>query len=85
MLDDFNFQVYLEVDLIQNGQVVDPKIYTGVKFSYELDEMIELPLRVCDLAPLSSLAISIYNMETIGECPIASTVVDIFDSAHCLR
>lgn len=84
-LDDFNFQVYLEINLIQNGKMVKPKIYTGVKYGFELDEIIELPINVSDLAPLSSIAISIYNMDSFEEKPIASTVLDIFDSRRCLR
>ena len=47
--------------------------------------MIEFPLRVCDLAPQTSLAISIYNMDTVDEEPLASTVIDIFDSRRCMR
>jgi len=64
---------------------VEPRIYTGVKYGFELDEIIELPLNVCDLAPLSSIAISIFNMDSLDETPIASTVVDLFDSRRCLR
>jgi len=65
--------------------VVEPKIFTGVKYSYELDDQIELPLKVCDLAPLSSLAISIYNIDRIEQEPIASTVIDLFDAKRRLR
>lgn len=65
--------------------MIKSKIFTGVKFSYELDEILEIPLRVCDLAPLSSLAISIFDMERVGEEPIASTVIDLFDSRRRLR
>lgn len=64
---------------------MEPRIYTGVKYGFELDETIELPLNVCDLAPLSSIAISIFNMDSLNEKPIASTVVDLFDSRRCLR
>lgn len=42
-----------------------PKIFTGVKFGFELDETLEIPLRVCDLACLSSLAISIFDMDRV--------------------
>lgn len=77
--------MYLEVNLIQNGKIVEPKIYTGVKYGFELDEIIEMPLNVCDLAPLSSIAISVFNMDSLDETPIASTVVDLFDSHRCLR
>ncbi len=84
-LESFAFQIYIEIDILQNGQVLQSKIFTGVKFSYELDEVLEIPLRVCDLAPLSSLAISIYNMDRVEEEPIASTVIDLFDARRCLR
>lgn len=78
-LEYFAFQVYIEIDVLQNGVVQKSKIFTGVKFCYELDELIQIPLRVCDLAPLSSLAISIYNLDRVDEEPIASTVIDLFD------
>lgn len=84
-LENFAFQVYIEIDILQNGEVMKQKIFTGVKFCYELDETLEIPLRVCDLAPLSSLAISIYNLDRVEEEPIASTVIDLFDSRRCLR
>ena len=84
-LDQFVIQIYIEIDILQNGEVIKSKIFTGVKFSYELDETLEIPLRVCDLAPLSSLAISIYDMDRVEEEPIASTVIDLFDGRHRLR
>jgi Phosphoinositide 3-kinase C2 len=65
--------------------VIQPKIFTGVKYSFDLDDIIELPLKVCDLAPLSSLAISIFSMDRVEETPIASTVIDLFDSKRRLR
>lgn len=84
-LSDFTFQIYIEIDIIQNGVVIEPKIFTGVKYSYELDDVIELPLKICELAPLSSLAISIYSMDKVEEIPIACTVIDLFDSKRRLR
>lgn len=61
------------------------KIFTGVKFGFELEETLELPLRVCDLAPMSSLAISIFDMDKVDEEPIACTVIDLFDGRRRLR
>jgi len=58
---------------------VEPKIFTSTKYSYEIDDVIELPFKVCELAPLSSLAISIFSMDRIDDTPIASTVIDLFD------
>jgi len=52
-LENFAFQIYIEIDILQNGELIKSKIFTGVKFCYELDETLEIPLRVCDLAPLS--------------------------------
>ena len=59
--------------------MIEPKIFTGVKYSFEIDDVIELPLKVCELAPLSSLAISIFSMDRLDDTPIASTVIDLFD------
>ena len=84
-MSDFTFQIYIEIDIIQNGVVIEPKIFTGVKYSYELDDVIELPLKVCELAPLSNLAISIFSMDRVEETPIACTVIDLFDSKRRLR
>lgn len=61
------------------------KLISGVKFSFDIDEVIEIPLRVCDLAIISSFAISIYSMDSLDDKPIASTVIDLFDSKRCLR
>ena len=70
---DFYFQVYIDVKILQNGKVLDTKIFTGVKFNHEFNEVLEIPLRVCDLAPISSLSISIYSMDQIDQKPLAST------------
>ena len=39
-LEDFCFQVYIEVSLIQHDQVLEPKLFTGVKYFYELKEVL---------------------------------------------
>ena len=79
LLDYFAFQIYIEIEILQNGEVLDHKLLTGVKFSYELEETLEVPLKICELAPMSSLAISIYNMDAIEQGPVASTVINLFD------
>lgn len=84
-LEHFAFQVYIEIDVLQNGAIYHQKIFTGVKFSYELEDTLEIPIKICDLAPLSSLAISIFDMSRLEEEPIASTVIDLFDSKKRLR
>ena len=85
-LEDFCFQVYIEVSLIQFDKVMQPKLFTGVKYSYELNEVMTFPLKFKDLAPYSRLAIEIYNLDRDeADQPIASTVIDLFDSKRRLR
>ena len=46
---------------------------------------MQLPFLVSDLAPSTSIAISVFSMDRIDPLPIASTVIDLFDSNRCLR
>ena len=62
-LDDFCFQVYVEVSLIQFDEVLEPKLFTGVKYAFELGEVMTFPIKFKDLAPLSRIAIEIYNID----------------------
>ena len=39
-LDDFAFQVYIEVELIQNEHEEGTKLYTGIKYTYELEDVL---------------------------------------------
>jgi len=79
-LDDFCFQVYIEVSLIQYDEVLEPKLFTGVKYSYELKEALTFPLKFKDLSPLARIAIEIFNLDRDdADEPIASTVIDLFD------
>ena len=64
---------------------MEPKLFTGVKYAYELNEVMTFPLKFKDLAPLSRLAIEIFNLDGEEDKPIASTVIDIFDSKRRLR
>lgn len=73
--------------MILDNEVVHPKLYTGVKYCYELDELLVFPLKINDLSPLSRISIQIFDMDRTsidddeGELiPIASTVIDLFDS-----
>jgi len=85
-LEDFCFQVYIEVSLIQYDRVLEPKLFTGVKYFYELNEILAFPLNFKDLTPLTRLAINIFNFDSDNmDKPIASTVVELFDSKQRLR
>jgi hypothetical protein len=85
-LEDFCFQVYIEVSLIQHDKVLEPKLFTGVKYFYELKEVLTFPLKYKDLSPISRLAIQIFSFDSPNmDTPIASTVVDLFDSKRRLR
>lgn len=75
-----------------NNKIVEPKLYTGVKYNFELDELLTFPLKIRDLTPTSLLAIEVFHMdrdteegEDAMEVPIASTVVDLFDCENRLR
>ena len=56
-LDDFCFQIYIEVELILNESQSGPKLYTGTLYSYELEQTLTFPLKVKDLPPLARLGI----------------------------
>ena len=56
-LDDFCFQVYIEVELILNDTSRGPKLYTGTLYGYELDQTLTFPLKIRDLPPLARLGI----------------------------
>ncbi len=62
-LDDFCFQVYVEVELILSDTQRGPKLYTGTLYGYELDQTLRFPIKIKDLSPLARLGIQIYNME----------------------
>lgn len=48
--------------------------------------MIEFPIRICDLTPNTHVAITVYDLSRLSEeGPLASTVLDIFDSKQRLR
>ena len=85
-LEDFAFQVYVEIELFENEHKPGIKLYTGVKYSYELDDVLNFPLKIKDLPILARLGIQIYSMEADDtEKTIASTVIDLFDSHKRLR
>ena len=78
--------------MLKNG-VREPgqtKYSTGVKYGFELNEMISFPLRYKDLGPLARLSITIYDMDKEYDdeeelTPLACTVVDLFDKNQTLR
>ena len=85
-LEDFAFQVYIEVELIQNEYEEGTKLFTGVKYSYELEDTLTFPLKIKDISIMSRLGIQIYSMEAEDiDAPIASTVIDLFDAHKRLR
>ena len=85
-LEDFCFQIYIEVELIHSDDSRGPKLYTGTLYGYELDHSLTFPCKIKDLTPLSRLGIHIYNMEADDmEEPFASTTIDLFDRHQRLR
>lgn len=73
-----------------DGQTLEPIMNTGVKYGFELDEILEFPLKIKDLAPRTMLSIAIFNMDRsldddLQLKPIASTVLDVFDCHKRLR
>lgn len=72
--------------MIENEHKTGTKLYTGVKYTYELDHVLKFPLKIKDLSILSRLGIQIYSMEADDiDKPIASTVIDLFDKHKRLR
>ena len=86
-LDDFCFQVYIEVELVNNDESRGPKLYTGTLYGFEMDQTLTFPLKIKDLSPLSRLGIQIYNMdaEEMEFEPFASTTIDLFDQHRRMR
>jgi hypothetical protein len=59
---------------------------TGVLSSFQLNTEIEFPIRVCDLTPNTHVGITIYDLSRPQEeGPLASTMIDIFDSKTRMR
>ena len=74
------------VELWLNHQLYEPKMQTGVLSSCELNFEIEFPIRVCELTPNTHVGITIYDLSRPQEDgPLASTMVDIFDSKTKMR
>lgn len=73
-------------ELYLNHQMYEPPISTGVLSNYKLNQYIEFPIRYCDLTPNTHVALTIYDMSRLEEqAPLASTVIDVFDSKQRLR
>lgn len=69
-----------------NNQTFDPKLYTKILSSYEINERIIFPIRYKDLGPISKIGITIYDMKRKYEdSAIAGTTIDLFDEKFRLR
>lgn len=85
-LEDFCFQVYIEVELVQSRNQRGPKLHSGVLYGYQLNQILEFPLKIKDLTPNSQLSIQIFDMEQDDmTVPLASTILDLFDCHQRLR
>ena len=47
--------------------------------------MFEFPIQICELSKDSKLHLNVYNMASLDEAPLASTVIDLFDPWGQLR
>ena len=74
------------VELWLNHQPYLPKMQTGVLESMDFDFEMEFPIRICDLTPNTHVGITIYDLSVQqSEGPLASTMIDIFDSQSKMR
>ena len=74
------------VELWLNHQLFEPKMQTGVISNYEIASEIEFPIRICDLTPNTHVGITVYDLsQNESTVPLASTMIDIFDSKQRLR
>lgn len=79
-------QYFMVVELTLNGTPFEPKFYTGLQKTMDINEKVILPLRYCDLAAVSLVGITIYDMQRpVAESVVASTTIDLFDAKHRLR
>jgi hypothetical protein len=51
------------VELRLNGKPFQPNFFTGLKKNYEIKEKIIIPVKYCDLALVSLVGITIYDMK----------------------
>jgi hypothetical protein len=76
----YDFQYFMIVEISLNNQAFEPKLFTGIRNSFEVGERLVFPLRYCDLSPVSILGISIYDMKKpYSESLVGSTTIDLFD------
>ena len=60
--------------------------YTSVQSAFEIGEKIVFPIRYCDLATVTFLGFTIYDMKKpYNESCVGGTTVDLFDEKHRLR
>jgi hypothetical protein len=68
------------IELSLNNKDFDPKFYTQIQNSYEINEKIIFPVRYCDLALCSLIGITVYDMsKPFTESLVAGTTIDLFD------
>lgn len=51
------------IELKLNGTSFEPKFYTTLHKTYDINEKIIMPMRYCDLAMNSLIGITIYDMK----------------------
>jgi Phosphoinositide 3-kinase C2 len=74
------------VELKLNGKTLEPKLFTTLQRAFEVNEKLIFPLRYCDLALVSLIGITIYDMRRpLAESVVASTTIDLFDGKQRLR
>ena len=74
------------IELSLNNQVFEPKFYTGIQNSYDIEEKIIIPIRYSDLATVSLIGVTIYDMKKpYSDSLVAGTTVDLFDEKFRLR
>ena len=80
------FQYFIIIELSLNSKVFEPTFYSGIHNTFEVGEKIIFPIRYCDLATVSLIGITIYDMKKpYAESLLAGTTIDIFDEKFRLR
>ena len=59
---------------------------TSVLSNYELAQVVEFPVRICDLTQNTHITITLYDLnKPFNLGPLGSSVIDIFNSKGVLR
>jgi hypothetical protein len=65
---------------------LEPKFYTNLQKTFEVNEKITFSIRYCDLSEVALVGITIYDMHRpLKSSVVASTTLDLFDRKHRLR